>query len=168
MTPTATSTLLREVIDIPERAGADDYVLKLTEGVGEGRLAATVDDYVVTEDLANSFDAALDLVTDALKNQTSRAAFLAGSFGSGKSHFMAVLYALLSHEDKLADARRAVRAKPELAPILTRYDDALHSKKLLRLAFHFLEAETVEQCVLGGYVAQIKACLLYTSDAADE
>jgi hypothetical protein len=156
MTPTASSTLLREVIDIPERAGADDYVLKLTEGVGEGRLAATVDDYVVTEDLANSFDAALDLVTDALKNQTSRAAFLAGSFGSGKSHFMAVLYALLSHEDRLADARRAVRAKPELAPILTRYDDALHGKKLLRLAFHFLEAETVEQCVLGGYVAQIK------------
>lgn len=157
VTPTASSILLREVIDIPERAGADDYVLKLTEGVGQGRLAATVDDYVVTEDLANSFDAALDLVTDALKNQTSRAAFLAGSFGSGKSHFMAVLYALLSHEDRLAEARAAVRAKPELAPILTRYDAALEGKKLLRLAFHFLEAETVEQCVLGGYVAQIKA-----------
>ena len=40
--------LLRELIDIPERAGADDYVLRLTEGVGEGRLEQTIEDYVVT------------------------------------------------------------------------------------------------------------------------
>ena len=28
------STLLRDVIDIPERAGAEDYVLRLTDSVG--------------------------------------------------------------------------------------------------------------------------------------
>lgn len=35
---------LRKVIVIPARAGADDYVLRLTEGVGRGRLAATVEE----------------------------------------------------------------------------------------------------------------------------
>ena len=29
------TTLLRDVIDIPERAGAEDYVLRLTDSVGE-------------------------------------------------------------------------------------------------------------------------------------
>lgn len=157
MTASGGKTPLRDVIDIPERAGSNDYVLKLTEGVGEGRLKATVDDYVLTDDLANSFDGALDLVADALKNRTSRAAFLAGSFGSGKSHFMAVLYALLSHEENLADARRAARAKPELAPVITHHDEALNGKKLLRLAFHFLDADSMEQVILGGYVTKVRA-----------
>jgi len=48
------TTLLREVIRIPERAGADDYVLRLTEGVGRDRLAATVAEYVVTDALAEA------------------------------------------------------------------------------------------------------------------
>lgn len=40
MRGTDVSTLLRDVIAIPERAGAEDYVLRLTEGVGRSRLAA--------------------------------------------------------------------------------------------------------------------------------
>src|SRR6478609_3148219 len=37
-----TMTLLRDVISIPETAGAEDYVLRLTEGVGHGRVEATM------------------------------------------------------------------------------------------------------------------------------
>lgn len=142
--------LLRALIDIPERAGADDYVLRLTEGVGEGRLEQTIQDYVVTADLVESFDQSLDLVADAIKNNTSRAAFLAGSFGSGKSHFMAVLHALLGHHP-------VARAKPELSGVVQRHDAQLQDKNILRLAFHFLDAESVEACILGGYVHQIAA-----------
>lgn len=36
------SALLRDVIDIPEHAGAEDYVLRLTDGVGHDRVAATI------------------------------------------------------------------------------------------------------------------------------
>lgn len=143
-------TLLRELIDIPERAGADDFVLRLTEGVGQDRLAATIEQYVVTDALVESFDQALDLVADGLKNNTSRAAFLAGSFGSGKSHFMAVLHALLGHHP-------VARAKAELSGVVQRHDPQLQDKKVLRLAFHFLDAESVEACILGGYVNQIAA-----------
>jgi hypothetical protein len=144
------SVLLRDVISIPERAGTEDYVLKLTEGVGQGRIDATIGEYVVTDDLARAFDEALDLVVAALRDGASRGSFLSGSFGSGKSHFMAVLYALLGHNP-------AARAKPELAPVVAAHDGPLQNKKVLRLAFHFLDAQSIEQCVFGGYVAQVRA-----------
>ena len=148
------STLLRDVIAIPERAGADDYVLRLTEGVGAGRLATTVAEYVVTDAIADAFDSALDLVAASLADGRSRAAFLSGSFGSGKSHFMAVLHALLGEDSQ---AKTLARAKPELAPVITRHDPRLAGRNVLRLAYHFLEAKSIEETVLGGYVAQIQA-----------
>ncbi|WIM96999.1 DUF6079 family protein [Actinoplanes oblitus] len=144
------STLLRDIIKIPETAGADDYVLRLTEGVGSGRLARTIKEYVVTDQLAEAFDSALGLVVSALRDDQSRAAFLSGSFGSGKSHFMAVLYALLGHD---ANAR----GKTELQPAVARHDTAISGKKFLRLAFHFLDARSIDETILGGYVAQIQA-----------
>lgn len=144
------STLLRDVIRIPERAGDDDYVLRLTEGVGAGRLAATVDEYVVTDAIADAFDQALGLVGAAVKDRQSKAAFLAGSFGSGKSHFMAVLHALLGHDP-------AARSKELLAPVIARHDRDLADRKILRLAYHFLDSRTVEETVLGRYVTQIQA-----------
>src|SRR5262245_4784206 len=150
------STLLRDLIDIPDHVGAEDYVLKLTEGVGRSRIEKTIDEYVVTDALAESFDQALGLVSAALKGGDSRAAFLTGSFGSGKSHFMAVLHALLD-PDTAAPARVAARAKDELARAVTQHDKVLDGKKVLRLAFHFLDAKSVEDTILGGYVAQIQA-----------
>ena len=48
-----TGTPLRDVITIPERISAGDYVLKLTEGVQDAAHAsATLADYVVTTELA--------------------------------------------------------------------------------------------------------------------
>ena len=77
------STLLRDVIEIPERAGAEDYVLRLTESVGHDAVRSTLDEYVVTDALAEAFDTALGLVAEGITSGTSRGAFLAGSFGSG-------------------------------------------------------------------------------------
>lgn len=144
------TTLLRDVISIPDSAGADDYVLRLTEGVGRGRIATTLHDYVVTDDLAGAFDQALDLVGNALAERTSRAAFLTGSFGSGKSHFMAVLHALLGNDP-------GARAIPELAPVIAKHDATLADKRILRLAYHLIGSESLEQAVLGHYVAQVSA-----------
>src|ERR1700733_14241454 len=105
------SALLREVLDIPLQAGAEDYVLRLTDSIEPDEVVRTVDEYVVTPALAEAFDAALGLIAEAVTSGVSRGAFLAGSFGSGKSHFMAVLYALLRHNP-------AVRDKPELQPVI--------------------------------------------------
>src|SRR5579862_9753339 len=118
------SELLRDVLDIPVQAGAEDYVLRLTDSIEPAAIARTVDEYVVTQSLTEVFDAALGLVAEALNSGVSRGAFLSGSFGSGKSHFMAVLYALLRHDP-------AARARAELQPVIGRYDDVLLDKAIL-------------------------------------
>ena len=141
--------LLRDVIDIPERAGAEDYVLRLTDSVGDDHISRTLDEYVVTPALADSFDKALGLVADAVVNNTSRGAFLMGSFGSGKSHFMAVLHALLRQVPQ-------ARALPDLGPVIAANDPVLQPRKILPLAFHFLAAESMEQALFTGYLEQIR------------
>lgn len=143
------STLLKDVIDIPERVEASDYVLKLTDSVGSDAVRRTLENYVVTGQLAESFDRALNLVTSAMRTNESKAAFLAGSFGSGKSHFMAVLHAML-RQDPVA------REKRELAPIIDRHDADLQGKKVLPLAFHLLDSDTMEEALFSGYLRQIK------------
>ena len=144
------STLLCEVLDIPLQAGAEDYVLRLTNSVEPGEIARTVDEYVVTPALAQAFDTALGLVAEALTSGVSRGAFLAGSFGSGKSHFMAVLHALLRH-----DLSGPARGKPDLQPVIARHDDVLLDKNVLPLAFHLIGAESLEQALFLGYIRQV-------------
>jgi uncharacterized protein DUF6079 len=142
------SELLRDVLDIPVQTGAADYVLRLTDSIEPAAIARTVDEYVVTQALTEAFDAALGLVAEALTSGVSRGAFLAGSFGSGKSHFMAVLYALLGHDP-------AVRARAELQPVIARHDDVLLDKAILPLAFHLIGAESMEEALFAGYTRQI-------------
>ncbi|MFT4164430.1 MAG: DUF6079 family protein [Microlunatus sp.] len=144
------SELLRDVIEIPEHAGAEDYVLRLTDSVGADHAATAVDNYVVTPALADAFEHALALVADAVVGRISRGAFLTGSFGSGKSHFMAVLHAVLRQEP-------AARAKAELQPVIAQVDPVLRDKKILPLAFHLLGAESLEDALFSGYIRQIRA-----------
>ena len=67
-----------------------DFTLKLSDGIAHAD--AAVADYVVTPELADRFDEALALIKSALASgSSSRGAYLDGSFGAGKSHFMAVL-----------------------------------------------------------------------------
>lgn len=72
----------------------------------------------MTDQLAKAFDNALGFIASAIKENTSKAAYLDGSFGSGKSHFMAVLHLLLRRDP---DAR----AIPELADVIARHDSVL-------------------------------------------
>ncbi|MEU7983269.1 DUF6079 family protein [Streptosporangium canum] len=141
------ATPLRDVLYISEELSANDFVLKLSDGVSA--VKATLDSYVVTPQLADSFDAALSLVKGALEKRTSDAAFLHGSFGSGKSHFMSVLHAVLKHD---ADAR-GLRG---LEPTLAKHDAWLADRKILCLTYHLVGAESIEAAVLGGYIEQIR------------
>lgn len=143
------SALLNDVIEIPNRAGEEDYVLRLTDSIGEGAERA-LDQYIVTNDLADSFGQALGLVSEALTSQVSRGAFLTGSFGSGKSHFMAVLHALLRHDP-------VARSKTELQSVVASHDPTLRDRKILPLAFHLIGADSLEQALFDGYIRQVRA-----------
>jgi hypothetical protein len=114
--------LLRDLIHIPERTSTSDFVLKLTEGVTDAE--ATLRDYVVTDRLVTNFDQALGLIQSAVGGGGSKAVYLHGSFGAGKSHFMAVLHALLLGEP-------AARARDEFAGLLAKHDGWLAGRRFL-------------------------------------
>ncbi|MEU6715456.1 hypothetical protein ABZ897_28665 [Nonomuraea sp. NPDC046802] len=141
------ATMLRDVIDIREDLSASDFVLTLSEGVTAP--TATLDSYVVTDQLAACFEQALSRVKSALDKGKSEASFLHGSFGSGKSHFMSVLRAVLRHDPH-------ARGLKGLAPVLDKHDSWLTGRKILCLNYHLIGAESVEDAILGGYLVQVR------------
>ncbi len=142
--------LWKALIEIPERVHKSDFVLNLADGVAHGE--QTVRRYVVTEGLATAFDGALGLISGALEDKRSKAAYLHGSFGSGKSHFMAVLNLLL--ED--GENRTGVRELKRLEKVLVKHREWLGRRKLLMVPFHFIGAASMESAILGGYAEFIQ------------
>ena len=140
-------TFIKDLISVPERFHQGDFVLKLTDGIE--RPQETLRNYVVTPQLVTAFDKALSLVGSALGDRASKGAFLHGSFGSGKSHFMAVLYQLLHHS---ADARSV----KELAPIVAKHDPWLAGRKFLLVPYHMLGAKNLESALFSGYVQRVQ------------
>ncbi len=138
---TTTPRLLRDVIAIPEVVHKGDLVFRLADGADDP--AKTVREYVVTEQLTTAFVDAVKLLRSAVTDHVSKAAYLHGSFGSGKSNFMAVLQLLL-------DGDVHARAKPELAPVVAELDKGTGA--YLTVPFHLIGADTLESAVFGQYV----------------
>jgi hypothetical protein len=141
-----TAELLRDLIDIPERVLAGDFVLNLSKGVAD---ESTIREYVVTDQLAQCFDDALGIIQSAVESRTSRAAYLDGSFGSGKSHFMAVLHAILRGDP-------AARGKDGLADVAGKHTPWLAGRSFLLVPFHMIDSTSLESAILGGYVAHVR------------
>ena len=142
MTNYTLNSPLRELIALPERVEAADFVIKLDEGVA--RHEQTIKDYVVTKAIAAAIGDGIDLVSSSLSRQSSRGTFLDGSFGSGKSHYMAVLHLLLS-------GSVAARQIPGLEQVVAARQNTLE-RRLLVLDFNLLGAKSFEDAILGGYL----------------
>lgn len=136
---------LAEAFTIPDVITADDFVLQLNTGVQKPE--QTVSEYVVTDSLAQAFDSALDHIRSALTKGTSQGAFIHGSFGSGKSHFMAVL-------DLILRGSSQARALPGLQPTISRHQDVL-SKRLLTVEYHLIGESSLESALFSGYLQAI-------------
>ncbi len=140
------ATFIKDLLDLPEQVNRGDFVLRLTEGVA--RPTETVDSYVVTPQLEQSFDTALALIKSAVEGNSSKAAYLHGSFGSGKSHFMAVLHLILSGNAK-------ARSISELSAVISKHNGWMEGRKFLLVPFHLIGAKNMESAVLGGYVRYV-------------
>jgi hypothetical protein len=138
--------LLRDLIEIPDRVLAGDFVLNLSKGVTE---ESTVREYVVTEQLAQCFDQALGIIQSAVESRASRAVYLDGSFGSGKSHFMAVLHAILRGSP-------TARGKDGLTKVIGSHDRWLPGRKFLLVPYHMIDSTSLESAILGGYVDHVR------------
>ncbi|MGR9107058.1 MAG: phage resistance protein [Gammaproteobacteria bacterium] len=135
-------TKIDEIFDIPERVHQGDFVLRLTEGVN--RPEETLRNYVVTPQLAVCFDQSLSLIRSAVESNSSKGAYLHGSFGSGKSHFMAVLTLLLQRNPE-------ARSIPELAKTVARNNAWTENIKFLVVPYHMIGATSMESAILGHY-----------------
>jgi hypothetical protein len=138
--------LIKELIHIPERVHQGDFVLKLTEGVNQAE--ATLRHYVVTPQLARAFDEALGFVKQAVDSGQSKAAYLHGSFGAGKSHFMAILHLLLA-------GNLQARAMTELADAVARHG-WVQGRKFLMVPYHMVGAIDMESAVFGQYADHVR------------
>ena len=139
-------TLLKDLINIPERVHQGDFVLKLSEGVIHAE--QTLRDYVVTPQLVDAFSNALGFIEQAVRTGSSKAAYLHGSFGSGKSHFMAVLNLLLAGNTQ-------ARSTPELADVVAR-NGWTHGRKFLLVPYHMVGARDMESAILGHYAEFVR------------
>jgi hypothetical protein len=137
--------LLRDLVAIPDEGHAGDFVLGLAQGITE---KSTITDYVVTGLLAQDFDRALGVIKSAVETGASRAAYLDGSFGSGKSHFMAVLHAILKGDP---DAR----GKKGLADIVAKHDPWLRNRRFMLVPYHLPDSQSLDAAILGWYVDHV-------------
>ena len=137
---------VKDLLVRPDAVRKGDFVLELTDGVQKP--AQTAADYVVTPSLVDAFDRALGLVGSALKDGRSKGTYLHGSFGSGKSHFMAMLSLLLRGDEH-------AWAKGELHGLRGKHSFA-GGKNLLELHFHMIGKDSLESALLGRYVAHVQ------------
>lgn len=138
-------TLIKELIHIPEKVQRGDFVLNLASGLEADAIEQTLQDYVVTPQLAKCFEDSLSFIKSTVGSHQNRnkGAYLHGSFGSGKSHFMAVLHLLLQGNTQ-------ARSIAELAPAIAKHDDWMQSKNILLVPYHMIGAANIESGVLGG------------------
>lgn len=140
-------TLIKDLIEIPETVQRGDYVLRLAEDIH--RPEVVLGNYVVTPELRACFDDALSFIRSSVQGQTSKASYLHGSFGSGKSHFMAVLHLILQ-------GNPAARGIPELAEVIQKHNEWIAGKKFLLVPYHMIGSSNMESGILGGYVDFIR------------
>lgn len=137
--------LLNELISIPEQIHASDFVLKLNEALSKPE--QVVEQYVCTDAIAGSLRIGVKLVIQSLGDGRSRSDYLHGSFGSGKSHWMAVLSLLLRRDP-------ALQRNPRLAALANESSE-LAGRKILMVPYHMIEAKSLQQAILEGYVNRV-------------
>jgi hypothetical protein len=139
-------TRVKDLLDLPDAIRNNDFVVRLTQEVH--RQDHALQDYAVTPGILRAYDQALQIVGAALSGQESLAAYVHGSFGAGKSHFMAVLSLLLADMPAAWTHEALATLRPK--------HPFVGQKKVLRLHFHMIGAASLEERVLGDYAEQVR------------
>ena len=138
---------IHDLLELPKSVRKGDFVQSLASGIEHP--VETVKSYAVTSAILQTFEHALTIIDSAIKTGSSQAAYLHGSFGSGKSHFMAILDLMLANHD-------APWSRAEFHPLKPKFDWIGH-KTLLQLPMHFLDATSIEEKIFDTYVRWVEA-----------
>lgn len=137
---------LSEFLDLPEEVTTSAFVVRLLEAVQ--RPEALMASYAITADIHDALDRGLALIINAVKEGRNDASFIHGSFGSGKSHFMAVLSLLAGNSPR-------PWSEAKLHDLLARHE-WVKEKKLLRLHLNLMDAPTLGDKLFGAYIDEIR------------
>lgn len=140
---------IRELLDLPAQVNKGDFVLNLAAGVADKNASHTLRNYVATPQLVSCFEQAMGFIKSAMDSGQSKACYLHGSFGSGKSHFMAVLHLLLQGNPE-------ARAMSELAPVVAKSNAWTEGRSFLMVPFHMIGSRSMEQGIFGQYSSYIR------------
>ena len=139
-------TKIHDLLDLPEAVRKGDFVQVLADSIEAPE--ETVRSYAITGAILGTFEHALSIIDSAVKTGTSQAAYLHGSFGSGKSHFMALLHLMLQDHP-------APWSRGELHPLREKFG-WVGEKKMLQLPMHFLGASSIEEKIFDTYVRWVE------------
>lgn len=133
---------LRDLLILPKAVTRNDFVVDLTGSVDHPE--ALLDRYAITPGIAHAFEQAVTHVREAMDGKRNAAAYVAASFGAGKSQFMGVLSAMLA-------GHPAPKARPELHPVYEKHP-WLGQKPLLRLHYNMMGARSMEDRIFRTYL----------------
>lgn len=137
---------LRDLFDLPDQVVKGEFVVDLHREIS--RPEDTIGSYVATPRLVNSLDEALGLIGKAVTTGKSLAAHVHGSFGAGKSHFLAVL-------DLLITNNLTAWNKDEFHPLRDKHGWVGGAKPLV-LPVHCTNARRLEDRVFSDYLAFVR------------
>lgn len=136
---------LADILDLPKEVTKSAFVVRLAEAVHHPDVL--LDTYAITPDILAALDRGLGLVTNAITEKRNDAAFIHGSFGSGKSHFMAVLSLLCGNDPR-------PWSEPKLHELLAKHEWVKH-KRLLRLHLNLIDAPSIGDKLFSSYLAHM-------------
>lgn len=92
-----TDLTIRDVFDLPPTIPR--CIVKIQDFDDEQTLQENIRDYVITETVADEMERLMDrFVASCVRHEAGEGHYLDGSFGSGKSHFMAILGLILENK----------------------------------------------------------------------
>lgn len=131
-----TDLTIRDVFDLPPTIPR--CIVKIQDFDDEKMLQENIRDYVITETVAGEMERLVDrIVASCVRHEAGEGHYLHGSFGSGKSHFMAILGLILENNPAIW-----TKDHPTIRAIRERHGDWLAEHPLLVIPVYMLGQTT--------------------------
>ena len=127
-----TDLTIRDVFDLPP--SIPRCIVKIQDFDDEQTLQENIRDYVMTDHVATEMERLVDrIVTSCERQEAGEGHYLHGSFGSGKSHFMAILGLILRDHPAIW-----TKDHPAIQAMRSQYEARLAGRPILVVPVYML------------------------------
>ena len=145
-----TDLTIRDVFDLPP--AIPRCIVQIQDFDDPGVLRENIRDYVITETIAAQMERLVERVaTSCVRHETGEGHYLHGSFGSGKSHFMAILGLILENHQAVW-----ARDHPVIRRIHERHGAWLAEHPVLVVPVHMIDQHSLQMACYNAANARLK------------